>query len=112
MDDGTPVGFVALLTEEPLEGVAIFGKKAGLLEIGVAEEFRGGGYGKELLDYAEEQSIIGGAYCLYAATYARDHDTIRFYGRNGFIPVATLPDVNGPGDDGDVYMRKIINTRS
>jgi hypothetical protein len=33
---------------------------------------------------------------------------IAFYGKNGMTPVATLPDVHGPGDEGMVYIRKVL----
>jgi hypothetical protein len=45
---------------------------------------------------------------MYVSTYAKDKEAISFYLQNGFVRVATLPDVHGPGDDGNVYMRKII----
>jgi GNAT superfamily N-acetyltransferase len=107
-EDGRPVGFAGLLTNEPLDSTVDFGRWTELLEIGVLPEFRRQGYGKMLLEYAERLSQEVGAYCMYITTYARDHANIAFYGRNGFVPVATLPDVNGPGDDGNLYMRKII----
>lgn len=102
-----PIGFAGVLVPERPEGVP-FGRSTELLEIGVFEEYRGRGYGKMLLEHAEELSRESGAYCMYIATYARDSRNIAFYGHHGYIPVATLPDVNGPGDDGNVYMRKII----
>jgi ribosomal protein S18 acetylase RimI-like enzyme len=110
LEDGAPVGYGVLLIEEPLENVnQVFGQKTELLAIGVSSDFRGTGHGKELLDYAEEFSRKIGAYTMYISTYARDYKVIAFYGRNGYVPVATLPDVHGQGDDGLVYMRKIIN---
>ena len=108
LDSGKPVGFAGLLAEEKLEGVACFGQTAELLDIGILPEFRGKGYGGELLKYIEEYCRDFGAYCMYTATYARSFDTIAFYGRHGFVPVATLPDVHGPDDEGNVYMRKIL----
>ena len=108
LEDQSPIGFASLLMDEHLENVEIFGQTAELLHIGVYQEFRGKGYGKELLDYTEEVSRENGAYCMYATTYAKDYHAIAFYGRNGFVPVATLPDVNGPGNEGNVCMRKIL----
>jgi GNAT superfamily N-acetyltransferase len=108
LEDKTPVGFAGLLTNEPLDDTVDFGRWTELLEIGVLAEYRRRGYGKMLLEYAEALSRKTGAYCMYIVTYAREHGNIAFYGRRGYIPVATLPDVNGPGDDGNVYMRKII----
>jgi len=108
LDDGTPVGFIALLLDAPLEGVLCFGQYAEILSFGVVRERRGQGHGKELLAHAVSFACGSGAYCLYASTYARSHEVIAFYGRNGFSPVAVLPDVHGPNDEGTVWMRKIL----
>ena len=107
-ENGQPIGFAGLLTNEPLDNTVDFGRSAELLEIGVLAEYRGQGYGKMLIEHAEKLARESGAYCLYIVTYVRDYRNIAFYGHHGYIPVATLPDVNGPGDDGNVYMRKII----
>jgi ribosomal protein S18 acetylase RimI-like enzyme len=103
-----PVGFAGLLTDEWLEGVSISGQKTELLDIGILPEFSNKGYGKKLLDYAEEKSRLSGAYCMYISTYAKDTTAISFYLKNGFVQVAVLPDVNGPGDAGNAYLRKIV----
>jgi GNAT superfamily N-acetyltransferase len=108
LEDSTPVGYGSVLIEEKLEGIVCSGQKSELLDIGVLNEFRGKGYGKTLLDYAERVSRESGVYCLYIKTYAGKNDTIAFYGSNGFVPVAGLPDVYGPGDEGDLFMRKIF----
>jgi GNAT superfamily N-acetyltransferase len=110
LDDGTPAGFGALLIAEKLENAAYSGQTSELLEIGVLKEFRGKGYGKLLLDYTEEYSRSKNVYCMYIKTWAKDYNVIAFYGQCGFVPVATLPDVNGPGDEGDIYMRKVFST--
>jgi GNAT superfamily N-acetyltransferase len=102
-----PIGFAGVLISERLENVP-FGRSTELLLIGVLEAYRGRGYGKMLLEHAEKLSHESGAYCMYIATYARDSRNIAFYGHHGYVPVATLPDVNGPDDDGNVYMRKIL----
>jgi GNAT superfamily N-acetyltransferase len=107
-EEDQPIGFAGLLISERMDSTVPFGRSTELMLIGVLEAYRGRGYGKMLLEYAEELSKETGAYCMYIVTYARDHANIAFYGRNGYIPVATLPDVNGPDDDGNVYMRKII----
>jgi ribosomal protein S18 acetylase RimI-like enzyme len=103
-----PVGFAALLVDEQLEGVRLFGQKTELLDIVIFPEFRSQGYGKKLLDYAERKSQDSGAYCMYVSTYAKNINAISFYVRNGFVPVANLPDVHGPGDEGLLVMRKIV----
>jgi ribosomal protein S18 acetylase RimI-like enzyme len=108
LEDGTPAGYYALFVEEKLEAAAFSGQTSELLEIGVLPEFRGKGYGKTLLEHAEGLSGKSNVYCMYIKTWAKDYKVIAFYGRCGFVPVATLPDVYGPGDEGDIYMRKIL----
>ncbi|CAH1056056.1 hypothetical protein PAECIP111894_02209 [Paenibacillus pseudetheri] len=41
-------------------------------------------------------------------TYAEVYDVIAFYGKNGFVPVGTIPDVFGPGAEGNTILRKIL----
>jgi len=107
-EDNSPMGFAALLIDEGPEGVSCFGQKCELLDIGVIPQHRGKGIGSELLKYVEEYAEKLGVYCMYMSTYARDYDVIAFYGKNGFVPVATLPDVHGPNDEGIVFMRKLF----
>ena len=106
--DGTHAGFSAVFVEEALEGASSspFGHYAELLDIGLLPEYRGTGRGRELLIHSEGYARDAGASCMYANTYAKNHDQIAFYGRSGFVPVACLPDVYGPGDEGRICMRK------
>jgi ribosomal protein S18 acetylase RimI-like enzyme len=104
-----PIGFVAVLIESGPEGIECLGQSTELLDIILLEEYRGKGYGKELLLHAEKISMESKAYCMYVSTYAKDYAVIAFYGKNGYIPVANCPDVHGPNDEGKVWMRKIIN---
>ncbi len=110
LDDVAPIGFSAVLVEEALEGVSSspFGHYSELLDIALLPAHRGMGHGQELLVHSELFARQAGAYCMYANTYAKNHDRIAFYGRSGFVPVATLPDVYGPGDEGRVCMRKLL----
>ena len=85
-----------------------FGHVAELLDVVVREPHRGNGYGRALLDHAEAQARAAGAYCLYVRTYAGNDDSMTFYIHRGFVPVALHPDVHGPGDDGEVHLRKIL----
>jgi ribosomal protein S18 acetylase RimI-like enzyme len=71
-----------------------------------APDPRGKGYGSELLLHVEKLAIERGTTSPYASTYAKEHRVIAFYGRNGLAPVATLSDVDSPGDEGMVFMRK------
>ncbi len=104
LDNKTPVGFLALLVEDK-----IFVKTSEVLDIGLFPKYRNKGYGLILMKYAEEYSRKCGVYCMHVSTYSIRYDIIAFYGKNGFVPVATLPDVNGPKTEGNVFMRKVLN---
>ncbi len=106
--NGSPVGFAAVIVNDGPDGVTDCWRSAELLDIGFLQEFRGHGYGSELLQHVEEYAEQAGVYCLFMVTYAAEHRRIAFYGKNGYVPVATMPDVHGPGDEGEVYMRKIL----
>ncbi len=108
LEDGTPVGFAGLLINEGPDGISGCWRSAELLDLALFSECRGKGYGSELLKHAEDYAREAGVYCLFMVTYAAEYGTIAFYGKNGFTPVATLPDVQGPGAEGEVYMRKIL----
>ena len=103
LPDGTPVGFIAILLDQ---GPGSFRGKLEILDFGFLPDHRGKGYGTKLLRYVEQLAVEMGATSLYSSTYAKEHRVIAFYGRNGLVPVATLPDVHSPGDEGMVYMRK------
>ncbi len=104
-EDGAPIGLSGLLiADHPM-----FAGHSELTNLGVFASHRGQGHGSALLDHAEEVSREAGVYCMYITTYAADVDVIAYYGKRGFAPVATLPDLNGPGDEGQIYMRKILD---
>ncbi len=107
-EDATPTGFAAVLIDTGLDGDNCFGHMAELLDIIVRDRHRGNGYGRALLDHAESKARAAGAYCLYAETYAGSDDAMAFYISRGFVPVAMHPDVHGPDDEGNVYLRKIL----
>jgi ribosomal protein S18 acetylase RimI-like enzyme len=102
------IGMVGILIDPPLEGVSYLGQKSEILDIAIFKNYRGKGYGSKLLSYIEDLIKEYDSYCIYVCTYACNHKAISFYGKNGYVPVAMLPDVNGPGDEGALYMRKII----
>lgn len=102
-DDASPRGLVSLYVDD-----LIAWKLGFITHLGVFSEFRGSGYGSKLLAYAAEQAQLEGCYCLYLDTYAGNPRNVEFYAKNGFIPVATIPDMNGPGDEGQVWFRKIL----
>lgn len=107
--DSEPIGFISVLHEKPPAGIEVLGMRAEVMQIGVFPAFRRKGYGSILLKAGEEYAKSKGAYCLYIMTYAEDYDVIAFYGKNGFIPVASLPDTYGPDLEGNLLMRKVLS---
>lgn len=103
-----PMGFFGLLIEKGPSDLRHLHQKSELMDIVIFPGYRGQGTGKLMLDHAEQISRNEGLFCMYMSTYAKDHKVINFYGQNGFVPVATLPDVHGPGDEGMVFMRKLL----
>jgi GNAT superfamily N-acetyltransferase len=83
--------------------------QAEIVDLGVAEARRRQGIGSALLKHASALAGDRGAGRLYVRTYAGDTRAITFYGRNGFHPVAVIPDANGPDDEGDVVLRKRLD---
>jgi len=104
LEDGTPVGIAGLLINESL----FCPNNSELKDIGIYPQFRRKGYGSELLKYTEELSRKASVYCMYMYTYAAEWQTIAYYGKNGFVPIANLPDVHGPGNEGHIYLRKVL----
>lgn len=107
-EDGTPAGLLGVLVQQQLEGIAGCEQKAELPCIGVFPEYRGRGIGSALLTFAEGYAKDKGMYCLYLSTDAVSYENIAFYVRNGYAPVAVLPDVHGPGLEGEVFLRKLL----
>lgn len=107
-ETGIPLGVCGVLIEEGAEGVNCQAQKSELVAIGISKEHRRKGLGSVLLKYAEDFSKNAGVYCMFMSTYAAAYNVIAYYGKNGYTPVATLPDIHGPGNEGMVYMRKIL----
>jgi GNAT superfamily N-acetyltransferase len=103
-----PVGFYGLLIEKEPSDLKHLHQKSELMDIAILPEYRNQGFGKIMLAHAEQVARDAELYCMYISTYARDFKVINFYGQNGFVPVATLPDVHGPKDECQVFMRKIL----
>lgn len=102
------LGVIALLMDEPPQGINDDYHSCEVIEMGISKNVRHKGYGSQLLNYAENYAKNRNVYCMYLHTYAGDYDVIAFYGKNGFIPVGTIPDIYGPQNEGMLYMRKII----
>ena len=108
LEQNRPIGFTLLLVEDGPIGVPYLGQYAEILDIGILSEYRGKGFGSELLVYTEGLAKKSGVYCLGIYTTETDHGAIAFYKKNGFDLLATIPDVHGPSAPGKVWMRKLI----
>jgi ribosomal protein S18 acetylase RimI-like enzyme len=105
-DENIPVGFLLLAHDKGLEKTPCFGKKGTIVMFGLFEQYRAQSLGKKLLDAAVEYLKKNGAECLYVDTYANNPGAIRYYVKNGFLPVAYHPSENGLNDKGQVYLCK------
>ncbi|WP_183192538.1 GNAT family N-acetyltransferase [Brevibacillus fluminis] len=103
-----PTGIVVILHEEAPSGIPTLGARGEILDIAVSEQLRRKGVGSILLAHAEKVLRERCVYCMFAMTAADDYDVIAFYGKNGLVPVATLPDVYGQGYEGNIFLRKIL----
>ncbi len=101
-DSARPVGIMGLVVKRKLFSAPT----AEVVDIGVAAPHRRGGLGSKLLAFAVALAEADGASAVFARTYAADTDTIAFYGRNRFHPVAVIPETNGLNDEGDIVMRR------
>ncbi len=106
--EGNPLGIVGILIERKL----YCEPTAEIVDIGVVHLHRRHGLGTELLDHALKIARVEGAHAVFARTYAADTDTIAFYGRNTFYPIAVIPGTNGPTDEGDIVMRRKLSNKS
>ncbi len=102
---GDALGVVGILLVKKL----FCATTAEIVDIGIVNTYRRCGLGTNLLNYAVNFAREEGAYAVFARTYAADIDTIAFYGRNAFYPVAVIPGTNGPIDEGDIVMRRKIS---
>jgi ribosomal protein S18 acetylase RimI-like enzyme len=105
-EEDKPVGLLLLIHDPGLMGVRCFGKKGTIAMFGLMPEYRSKGIGATLLREAETCLRRNGGDCLYVDTYAGSPRAIRYYIREGFIPVAYHPGVYGIGDLGQVYLYK------
>lgn len=96
-------------------GYACYGPIAGtrdsfdLYWIAVADEARGRGLGRQLLEGVVDAVRAGGGRRLYAETSSRAQyePTRRFYRATGFREEALLEDFYAPGDGKVIYLRLI-----
>ena len=101
-EDERPIGLMALM----IDTSPLYAGYSELLDIGVNAAYRRRGHGTALVEHALRLSRDAGVHCMLVMTYAGSTDVIRFYGKNGLVPVATIPDVHGPDDEGRIVMRR------
>ncbi|MDQ2774845.1 MAG: GNAT family N-acetyltransferase [Acidobacteriota bacterium] len=79
--------FMALSNDQPIGCCALIPMKPGVFELGkmaVAEEYRGRGVGRKILEYAIAQAKALGAESLFLGTNTRLADAIHLYESVGF----------------------------
>jgi GNAT superfamily N-acetyltransferase len=66
---------------------------------------QGQGIGASILAWFEQEALKRGARNLWVCASSFNADALRFYGRHGFYPVATLPGLVADGYD-EILLRK------
>ena len=107
-DDKSPIGYIWYKHDTGLEGVVFTGKNASIIQMGLFDEFQRQGIGTKLLEEACKNIKAYGGECLYTDTYTANWDSMVFYIKRNFIPVALLPGLNGINDGGQVFLYKIF----
>ena len=106
MKEDEPVGFFWYKHDTGLDGVRFCGKDAHIISCGLFEGFQRQGIGTIILNECCARIKANGGECLYTDTYTANRDSMMFYIKRGFIPVALFPGLNGDGDDGQVFLYK------
>lgn len=107
-DDNEPIGYIWYQHDTGLEGVSFMGKKASIIQFGLYDKFQRQGIGTKLLDEACKMIKAAGGECLYTDTYVKNDDSMAFYVKRKFIPVALHPGENGVNGGGQVYLYIIL----
>ena len=103
-DEDEPIGFFWYKHDTGLEGVGFSGKDAHIISCELHEKFQRQGIGTLILDEVCKRVKFNGGECLYTDTYVANVDSMIFYLKRNFIPVALLPGLNGISDDEQVFM--------
>jgi ribosomal protein S18 acetylase RimI-like enzyme len=107
-DDNEPIGYIWYKHDTGLEGERFSGKNASIIQFGLYDQFQRQGIGTKLLDEACKSIKSNGGECLYTDTYAGNDDSMVFYIKRKFIPVALHPGEDGINDYGQVYLYKVL----
>ena len=106
-DKNEPIGYFWYKHDTGLENVSFDGKYAHIISCGLHEKFQRQGIGTKILDEVCKRVKASGVKCIYTDTYAENDDSMMFYIKRGFVPVALLPGLNGVvRDKGQVFMYK------
>ena len=105
-DENEPIGFFWYKHDTGLESVSFSGKDAHIISCGLFDKFQRQGIGTRLLDEICKRIKANGGECLYTDTYTAYDDSMIFYIKRKFIPVALLPGLNGINDDGQIFLYK------
>ena len=106
IDEEEAIGFFWYGHDTGLEGVGFSGKDAHIISCGLLEKFKRQGIGTLLLNEVCKRIKTNGGECLYSDAYTANDDSMMFYIKRKFIPVALLPGLNGLNDEGQVFMYK------
>jgi GNAT superfamily N-acetyltransferase len=107
-DEDEPIGYIWYKHDTGMEGVSFSGKNANILQMGLFDQFQRQGIGTKLLEEACCRIKSAGGECLYTDTYAKNDDSMIFYIKRKFIPVAYHPGEDGINDLGQVYLYRIL----
>ena len=107
-DDHEPIGYLWYTHDIGMEDVSFLGKDAHIVQLALHERFQRQGIGTKLLDEACKRIKVAGGECLYTDTYAANDDSMIFYIKRKFIPIAYHPGEDGVNDLGQVYLYKVL----
>jgi len=117
LDKGVASGyhFVFAQVGEKVAGYTCFGPipctqgSYDLYWIGVHDDFRGQGLGKELLRRTEAIIAAQGGRAIYVETASREQylPTREFYKRTRYVVEAVLKEFYGPGDDKVIFVKRL-----
>jgi ribosomal protein S18 acetylase RimI-like enzyme len=107
-DNGEPMGYILYKHDTGLEGVDFTGKHAHIIHLGLHSQYRKQGACTKLLNEAIRKIKEQKGECIYAEVYAKDEETIIYYVKRGFIPIAYHLGENGKKDNGQIYLYREI----
>jgi ribosomal protein S18 acetylase RimI-like enzyme len=107
-DEDEPIGFIFYKHDTGIECVDFSGKNAQIIQFGLYEKYRNRGFGTKLLEEACKNIKNNNGECLYTDTYSKNNDSMIYYIKRGFMPIAYHLGENGINDLGQIYFYKIL----